>query len=186
MNKISRNVAGYIKREVYLENFGLKLDKPHSTFPTVFRRDVLEKAQVGTMHMVNDVSIYLRALLFGDAFLMDDLIGVYRIHGTNISKSLSSDFIVENLDEKLHVFKMGLENGTITDRLWLKKNYDVTLEYYFRGSDATFGDLKRLLKWGRSSIDVDKAVLSLGVISDYFLGKVAKFKRKAKSIILEK
>ena len=53
--------------------------KPHSTFPTVFRTETLRRAGLENM-IVFDTETYCQAMLLGDAWFMNDVIGVYRFH----------------------------------------------------------------------------------------------------------
>lgn len=50
--------------------------------------------------MMNDSAIYLRSLLFGNAYMLEDVIGIYTVHESNISKSLNLPFLYANLIEK--------------------------------------------------------------------------------------
>lgn len=68
--------------------------------------------------MVNDAPIYMRALMAGDIYIMKDVIGVYREHSQNISKSLPTDFLIANIEEKRKIYKIldskiNEENGAI-------------------------------------------------------------------------
>ena len=56
--------------------------KPPSTFPTVFRSDILRRAGLEDK-MIFDTMTYIEAALEGDAWFMADVIGVYRLHGQN-------------------------------------------------------------------------------------------------------
>jgi len=171
--KIPMNVRGYMEKAKYLENFSLKYSKPQSTFPTLFKRKSLELAGVDEMEMVNDVSIYMRMLLYGSAYILDDFIGVYRVHDNNITKSLSSDFIIENLEEKQYIFNKGVEQGVISDKSWMLRQFSLTIRYYFTYSRAGISDLRKILKWAAGNFPNGDA-LRASIIKSYLKGS---FKR---------
>ena len=54
--------------------------KPPSTFPTVFRADILRQAGLEDK-IIFDTLTYIESALEGDAWFMGDVIGVYRVHG---------------------------------------------------------------------------------------------------------
>lgn len=98
------NKNGYLNRTEYLNNFHYHWEKPDSTFTSIFRKSVLEAADFNNLKMMNDACIYMNALLYGDAYILNYFIGIYRVHDTNISKTIDCDFIIDNLKEKERVF----------------------------------------------------------------------------------
>lgn len=179
--KVARmNVSGFLDQKDYLENFNFKYDKPQSTFPTVFKRSSLVEAEIGQMKMVNDAAIYLRSLLYGDVFQMDEPVGVYRIHDTNITKSLSSDFIIENLDEKKYVYDKAIDSGVINDINWINEQYLLTVEYYFRWSKPTLSDLFKILQWAN---DNDIEITHFKTSKSYMNSKWRRFKKHVKALL---
>lgn len=140
------NISGFIKRIDYLENFQYKYSKPYSTFTTVFRKEALEKAHLDTMNMVNDSSIYLRALLIGNAFVFKDCIGVYRIHKHNISKSLDYNFLISNLFEKNYIYEK-INKDICNPKQWWYQQYRLTF-LYFLGTNPSFLAKTKVLLWG--------------------------------------
>jgi len=179
--KVARmNVSGFLGQKDYLENFNFKYDKPQSTFPTVFRRSSLIEAEIGQMKMVNDAAIYLRSLLYGDVYQMDEPVGVYRIHDTNITKSLSSDFIIENLSEKKYVYDKAIVSGIISNVDWMKEQFLLTVEYYFRWSKPTLLDLFKILKWAKAN-DISSHMLKTSKL--YGDSKLRRLKNQVKSFL---
>lgn len=131
-NKFKHNA--YIKGEKYLMTFMLKTDKPTSTFTTVFDRAKLAKV-VNNVQMLNDTIIYLRALLKGNAFLSADYVGAYRIHQTNITKSVSSDFVLKNMDEKFEISK-SLPFGLYAKSYWLANQAWISARYLLDSNNS--------------------------------------------------
>lgn len=143
------NIKGEINNVEYLNGFMTRYRKPNSTFTTVFRRSSLEKAGLSSMKMVNDASIYMRALLCGNICVIDGVIGVYRIHSTNITKSLTAQFIIENLEEKKEIWNLSQKLGIRLSPDWLKKQFLVTTLYYFNNNKYTLSDINSIFHWGK-------------------------------------
>ena len=54
-------------------------NKPHSTFPTLFKAEILRKAGLDNL-IIFDTMTYREAALLGDVYFMSDYVGVYRVH----------------------------------------------------------------------------------------------------------
>lgn len=147
------NASGFIKNSKYLKEFQLKNNKPHSSFTSIFVKSKLIQADFDNMKMVNDSSIYMRALLSGDAYIMDDFIGVYRIHDKNITYSLSVDFLIENLDEKKYVHDKVIELNLFDNaQQWLKEHTILTSKYFIKGKGRTKQDVDILRQWCQNNL----------------------------------
>ena len=138
------NTHGYLKNTEYLPDFQIRMDKPRSTFSTVFSREKLEESCAFEMEMFNDSSIYLRALLSGDAYISEDVWGVYFLHDENISKSINCKFIVDNMEEKFKVHQLMLNDG-YKDKFWIVDQYHLTINYFFNGNNTE--NLEDLIQW---------------------------------------
>ena len=67
-----------------------KYIKPLSTFPTVFRADLLKQA-IPEGRSMSDSLLYLQTAMLGDAWYMPDIVGVYRVHGANESNGVKNN-----------------------------------------------------------------------------------------------
>ena len=74
------NIEGKINNIQYLSSFQQKYMKSNSTFTTIFSKKCLENANIKEVEMLNDSTIYLRALLAGDAYILKTISGVYRVN----------------------------------------------------------------------------------------------------------
>lgn len=145
------NNYGKLSNDEYFINFmkeGYK--KPSSTFTAVFKKEILEKARLNDMEMVNDTSIYLRALLYGKPYFLNDIVGVYRMHGYNLTYSCSLQFIIDNLNEKYKVGILGkrifgLDKNKFEE--WLFYQFYITIIYYLDNSLPKLHEKVKLLKW---------------------------------------
>lgn len=177
MTRAVQPKTGYIDQKDYFGKFNLEYGRPLSTFPTIFKREALEKAEISKMVMVNDASIYLRSLLYGNVYIMDDVVGVYRIHNSNITKSLTADFITQNLDEKKLVFDKAVAAGIVANNDWMLRHFIVTISYYFRSSKAAISDFFKILKWGSENGIADNTKV---VLKYFVLGKARHLYHKMK------
>ncbi|MCI8362662.1 MAG: glycosyltransferase family 2 protein [Clostridia bacterium] len=132
----------------YLEKFQYKLVKPTSTFSTVFRKKILDMAKLNEMNMVNDSSIYLRALVYGNnAYAIKEPVGIYRVHSKNISSNIKVDFLKQNIEEKYIIKNMIEEKNIFNSKKWWNKQLILTLKYYIEGSNPSYINIKDICKW---------------------------------------
>lgn len=143
---------GLIKTSEYLKNLQLKTAKPDA-FATVFVRDKIDQSGFLEMKMINDAPLCMRALLVGDAYLLEDIIGVYRFHGKNISYDLSIDFLMQNLDEKKYISDKVAEKSLFEDeKQWLYDQTMMTAQYFINGRGRTRQDISALCAWCRDNL----------------------------------
>lgn len=154
------NIYNEIDCIEYLKNFqSLKYPKPQSTFTTVFNKNVLKKVNFNEIKMVNDTIIYLRALLGGNPAFIKNIVGVYRVHNNNISKGCSSDFIIQNLDEKYKVYSLFNNIDKFKNEItgeWLNEQVFLTVDYYLSESPNNFKDYIKIIKWINKNIKYKK------------------------------
>ncbi len=140
--------TGTIDSCEYLAHFQLGYKKPYSTFPAVFRKSILDQAELDAMEMMNDGPIYLRALLFGQVCSLPHVVGVYRLHGRNITYGLSADFIIANLIEKVWVYRKAQERNLLSNsRQWLYDQLHLTLHYYIYDTRPGYQELSKVVHW---------------------------------------
>lgn len=139
--------CGTMEKEKFLFGFGAKYKKPNSTFPTIYKKSVLEKADFANMKMMNDTSIYMRAACFGDVCMIKDWVGVYWVHETNISKDLPFEFIIENLDEKNNIYALASKQFKKSNTDWLLTQQMITIVYYLNSRRLSLPKYFKLKKW---------------------------------------
>lgn len=180
------NVSGKMNSIEYLKGFPYDFYKPHSTFTTIFRKKSLDEAGLLEMNMVNDMAIYMRSMIEGNVYFMDDTIGVYRQHPANISKRIGGKFIIENLQEKLAVYKRILDNKWFdsADQWWLEQ-LKTTVSYYVYGSHPAMADYRKVRKWCMENSSDKASVEALFRQYTEFLidDKICAFKRKIKKML---
>ena len=140
------NLKGKVDGIEYLKGFQLKYKKANSTFTTMFKKNVFSEIQA--MEILNDSSIYMSALLCGDAYILEDVVGVYRIHHSNITFNLKVDFLIDNLQEKKRIFdnlKEKIDSKEAKD--WWNDQVKITLEYFVNNTKTSKEDKEKLEKW---------------------------------------
>ena len=142
------NISGEINNSDYLKHFQTEYMKSNSTFTSIFRKKSLEDANFKDVEMVNDSTIYLRALLAGNAYILDCISGIYRVHSKNISFNLKVDFIIENLIEKKKVYEEIKIRGLLKEpEEWLEKQILLTTSYFVENNNIKDTDFKKLIDW---------------------------------------
>ncbi len=139
--------CGVMKKEQFFWGFGAKYRKPNSTFPAVFKKSVLDKADFANMKMMNDTSIYMRAACFGDVCMLKDWVGVYWLHETNISRKLPFNFILENLDEKNNIYELAKSEFKKSNAEWLLTQQMITIKYFLNSERLPLCKFLKLKKW---------------------------------------
>lgn len=152
------NISGFIEKNDYLENIQGKYDKPLSSFPTLFRKKSLEEQDFLNQIEMSDVSLYLLALLSGDAFILDDYVGVYRVHSRSLTTKRSSPLWILNVLRQKEYILGKIRNRINNPQDWWKRHFFVTYGFYAYTSKSRIKKLQ-ILKWG----------ISHGVISFRFI-----------------
>lgn len=139
-------IEGKISGRMFIEGLNWKYSKPQSTFTSVFNRVALQQGDIFNMKMVNDAAIYMRALLYGDLFVLKESIGNYRVHGSNISNDLSGQFIIQNLEERLYVAERLINNNNERQE-WMRRQCILVYSYYIGRSRPSMKDRCDVLFW---------------------------------------
>lgn len=126
-----------------LESFMSTLAKPNSTFPAVFNVKKLTEACIMDMQILNDTQIWLRGFFAGDVLLLSDYVGVYRVHDGSIGYNLDTNLILDNLDEKMRLFRT--KGFPVTRIEWIVFQISITLNYYFSSSEKV--EYRPIFSW---------------------------------------
>lgn len=139
---------GVVDGVEFLTNLEIKYHKPLSTFPAVFRIEALQQADFARMKMVNDYAIYIRALLFGNIYVLPSFAGAYRKHDGNISLNIKKDFLIQNLEERKWV-KERLAGRTARRKIekWWNVQMRILFTYYFAKTKPSQSDAWEVTYW---------------------------------------
>ena len=143
-------VEGRFSAKEYLSGFSGKYPKPLSTFPAVFRRESLIGGGLEESLQVDDRVIYLRALLAGDAFILPEPVGVYRIHRSNFSATVSADFTVTLHRENKMIYDRIRRSAILPDpdRWWYEQAW-IALRYYIQNPSSDLNGLLTIFRYLR-------------------------------------
>ena len=144
----------------------------------IIRRKALEFAKYQDMKILNDTTIYLRALLYGPMGFINKPYLEYLVHGANISFNLKIDFLIDNLEEKYNVYLMAKDLKDfkkIDFNKWLDEQLDITIIYYIRGSKPSWFNYRKIIKWYKKHFN-NKEKLK------YFKSVYKESKKKEKTI----
>ena len=103
------NITGRLSGSDYLQEIHHRFDKPLSTVSTIFRRSALEDKDERNIIEFSDSSIYMLALISGDALILDDTVAIYRVKGGSLSRTASLSFIMNVLRQKEIIYFMSQE-----------------------------------------------------------------------------
>ena len=143
-------MEGRIPAADYLAGFSREYPKPLSTFPAVFRREALERSGLSESMQVDDRVIYLRALLEGDAFVLPDVIGVYRIHTSNFSATVSADFVMSLQRENRWIYDEICRRHLLAnpDSWWYEQSW-IAIRFYIQNPSSDLSGLLRIFRFLR-------------------------------------
>jgi len=95
----------------------IQYSKPQTTLSFVFSVDSLKHNEIEEMY----TRIYLRSFLNGQVQYVNGSVGISRVHRGRIGKTLSWDFILQNMDEKGLVKKLPTnidKNDWLNKQIW--------------------------------------------------------------------
>lgn len=148
---------GPIDSIIYLKNFMTKYKKPTSMFPAAFRRKTLMESNFKEMTMMNDTSLYLRALMMGGkTFINKKIVGIYRVHGANDTFNTKSDFIIKNLEEKKKVYSYLKKHNVIPNvDEWYAEQIAITVNHHLRNASIE-KDADSVLNWVYKNVSYEE------------------------------
>lgn len=148
------NYSKKIKSIDYLKRFQFDLKKPTSTFPAIFRKEVLDKANFKDMKMMNDSSIYLKSLMMGGyTYKNDKIIGVYRVHGKNDTFNVKADFTIKNLKEKKKIYQYIKKNNLLENpKKWYEQETKITICHFLNGKEKSSFKRNQVLLWTKMNV----------------------------------
>ena len=160
------NINSYMDTLDYLEKFQFYYEKPNSTFSTIFKKSILEKSKFQSMLMVNDSSIYMRALLVkSKIYVIEEIIGIYRIHSNNMSFHIEADFLIENLKEKKYIYEQIVNNKLLDNpQKWFLSEILLTVKYYLDGENNKKEDINKIMMWlKQNAIKYNRIIIEINL-----------------------
>ena len=176
---------GLIEAKEYLRGYHTIYPAPFE-FVGVMKRQHLLNVGVGQMKMLNHMPMHMRCLTAGKVYCIHDSVGMYRVHDTNISKSISADFIIDNLQEKLQIYQLVKTKKLFDDYLnWWYRQIEVTVGYFVYNFPL-LAEFKKIKHWCVTNSDGNKDIVKLMKKFERILkgdSLIIKIKRKIKKIL---
>ena len=150
---------GVVNGLEYFSKLLIEWPKPKSTCPTIFRKSALLGEH--PLKEVNDASIYLRALLDGDAYILNDFVAVYRVWPLSISNGGEGNDLrlkMETMIQKERFYYMA-ETKIPDVKKWWRGTFAMNLRY-FLSSLKDDREIILLATWGILHSHGDEGVAS--------------------------
>ncbi len=153
------NYNEIVDNRKFFLNFGSEEYKKPIISVTIIKKEALEFANYHEMKILNDTTIFLRALLYGPMGFINKYSAEYLVHGNNISFNMNTNFIIDNLDEKYKIYKILSENNNsfkFTEeekKKWLENQLDITIIYFIKGSKPSFWNFRKVITWYKKNIN---------------------------------
>ncbi len=123
---------------------------------SIIKKEALEKAKFTEMKILNDTTIFLRTILYGDMGFINKPEAEYLVHGKNISFNCKTDFIIDNLNEKYEVYKIAKQNKKFSEKdlkMWLENQLDITIKYFINGSKPKYFNFLKIIRWYKKTVN---------------------------------
>ena len=137
------NLSGYIDGAEYLQEFQHTMQKAASTVSTIYRKQAFDETDAINMIEMSDSSMYMQALLWGDAYIMDDVVAVYRVQVRSLTTTASYAFMKNVIEQKELLYKKAVGRIKNPKDFWANQ---LILSYYFWPSKSYHNQIK-LLSW---------------------------------------
>lgn len=127
---------------------------------SVFRKKVLEKAKYEEMKNLNDSAIFLRTILYGNMAFFNESKVECVVDEKNDS-NYETNFIIDNLDEKIKVHKIAEEENKYSKeevKKWLLEQLDITIIDFIKKSKPNFFKYRKIIKWYSKNINIKEKI----------------------------
>lgn len=149
------NLPFNIDKENYFYNLQSKgYPKPTSTFPVIYKKSNLEKLKLNEVKYIGDSTVYQRALLLGQPYILDNVVGVYRIHESNSTKSINANFVIETLDSQrltkdLAIKEYNYDIKSMED--WFNKRANISFAWFLNTRHISLENALTLLQYANEN-----------------------------------
>lgn len=138
------NMIGLITSSQYLQGFQNTIEKPWSTVSTIFSRKAFDDTDAMNMLEMSDSSMYMQVLFWGNAFIMKDVVAVYRIKAGSLTSTLSLHFMQNVLRQKELFYKKSIGVLTSPKNFWYNQ-YVISYNFF---PNLTRSNSWKLILWG--------------------------------------
>lgn len=136
---------GRLDGALYLQEFQHRLSKPLSTVSTIFRKQAFDETDAINMIEMSDSSMYMQALLWGDAYIMNDVVAVYRVKKGSLTSTASYTFMKNVIEQKELLYKKAVGYVKHPENFWAQQ-FILTYNFW---PNKSVKDKSRILSWLR-------------------------------------
>lgn len=137
------NLSGYVDGSEYLQEFQHTMQKAASTVSTIYRKQAFDETDAINMLEMSDSSMYMQALLWGDAYILDDVVAVYRVQVRSLTTTASYAFMKNVIEQKELLYKKSIGRIKNPKDFWANQ---FILSYNFLPCRSK-GERLKLLTW---------------------------------------
>lgn len=137
-------INGLQKGESYLQTF--QEEKPMSVVTAVFRKAIFDKMPERYMLDLSDTCLYLYALLYGDAYIVEESVAAYRVGQQSVTRQCPRQNIMRGLKQKEIIYKLAREKYGMSNRFW-NNQFKMTYSFYTQSNPLRW-NLIYVLGWG--------------------------------------
>lgn len=154
-------IVGRQNQWEYMQQFNHA--KPQSVAPTLFRTAAFKQFPRKLMYDTCDTGIYLIALLYGDAYILSDVVSIFRFRSDLSSTSFNSPikYMFDGLRQREAIYNKA-KNHLVNPRHFLALTYITSCNWYW-GSNPNAWKKCRVMLWmlfhGHGSKRIIKYVL---------------------------
>lgn len=145
------NLPLKIDNQTYFLQLGLpSYPKPPTMLSVMYKRENLEYVGINEIEEIGDLDIYQRALLGNPALSLGNIVAVYRMHSSNISKKFNIDTFIKSLDtlietKSLAFKKFEYDENSLDETFTRIFNYSIS--WYINSCIPNIEYRQKLLKW---------------------------------------
>ncbi|CDM68261.1 Hypothetical protein CM240_1097 [Clostridium bornimense] len=155
IEKAKVNLPFITNGKEYFENLLLnQYQLPNCSIPTIFNKKLLDKTNPGNSISLDDVELYMKALLTGDAIMLSNFVSVYRVHGNNSSFNYPISALLNSFDSRLEILHSAINDYNIDENVVKNLHFrllNTSIPWYFASSKVSKEDYTLLIDWLNSN-----------------------------------
>ncbi|WP_239058199.1 glycosyltransferase family 2 protein [Bacteroides sp. 214] len=138
------NILGRINGAKYLQGFQSRLQKPYSTVSTIYRKKAFVEMGANEMQEMSDSSMYMLALLWGDAYILKEVVAVYRIRESSLTSNASYSFMMNVIEQKEKLYFLSKNRINNPSKFWYNQ-FRVSYNFF---PDKSIDNRLKMINWG--------------------------------------
>lgn len=127
---------------------------PNCSIPTLFNKKLLDKTNPANSLSLDDVELYMKALLTGDAIMLNNFVSIYRVHGNNSSFNYPISALLNSFDSRLEILHSAINDYNIDEASVKEVHHrllNLSIRWYLSSSKVSEDDYNHLINWLNSN-----------------------------------